>query len=74
MRLIEFGQKEDFQPLARGAAFPQFYENGDRYTWWHPVQFSNRYWMYFVQWVDMEYGMRMPEDILIEALMMGGEL
>lgn len=32
MRFIEVFQKEDYQPLDRGAAFLQFYENSDHYV------------------------------------------
>ncbi len=74
MRLVEFGQKEDYQPADRGSAFPQYYENGDRYKWWNPMDFKLRYWQYFVQWADLEFGLKMPEDTLGECLMMGGEL
>lgn len=74
MRLVNFGQKEDFYPIERGAAFPQFYENGDHYTWWNPMNFSNKYWMQFIQWSDLEWGFRIPLDEAAEALMMGGEL
>lgn len=74
MRFIEVFQKEDYQPLDRGAAFPQFYENGDRYKWWRPTCFTYRYWQNFIQWSEIEFGFKMPEDLLSEALMMGGEL
>lgn len=74
MRLIDFGQKEDFQPLERGAAFPQFYENGDRFKWWNPMDFSNRYWINFVQWSGLEWGTLFDSNEQAEALMMGGEL
>lgn len=74
MRLIEVFQKEDYQPLDRGAACPQFYENGDKFKWWNPMVFTNRYWLNFVQWSDTEWGFKSPQDELAEALMMGGEL
>lgn len=74
MRLIGTFVREDYQPLERGGAFPQYYENGDRYKWWHPMSFNNRYWLNFIQWSDMEFGFKMPEDLLSETLMMGGEL
>lgn len=74
MRFIEVFQKEDYQPLDRGAAFPQFYENGDRYKWWNPMDFTYRYWQNFIQWSEIEFRFKMPEDLLSETLMMGGEL
>jgi len=44
MRLIDFGDKEDYQPLERGTAFPQFYEDGDRYDPHHPMLWHHRFW------------------------------
>ena len=74
MRLVHWGQKEDFQPLDRGAAFPQFYENGDAYKPWNPFDFHSPYWLYFIHWSDFEWQFLWPRDVLAEALMMGGEL
>jgi ATP-independent RNA helicase DbpA len=68
MRLVEFGQKEDFQPLDRGCAFPQFYENGDRYTWWNPMDFNLRYWMQFIQWSELEFGFKEEMSYIIQNL------
>lgn len=31
MRLLDVFETGDFQPLERGLAFPQYYENGDKY-------------------------------------------
>ena len=45
MRLIDFGQKEDYIPLERGIAFPQEYENGDTYKWYNPMCFNYKYWL-----------------------------
>lgn len=74
MRLLDIFQKEDYQPLERGSAFPQFYENGDQYKWWHVMDFKLRYWNYFIQWAEWEFQFKMPHEELTEALMMGGEL
>lgn len=70
MRLIEWGRREDYQPLERGASFPQFYENGDPYKWWGAMDFNQQYYWYFIQ-LELESS---PNDVLPEALMMGGEL
>lgn len=71
MRLLDFGQAEDYQPLERGAAFPQFYESGDRYVWENPWAWSWSFW-YFLQW-HCRYHPDVSND---EAamLLMGGEL
>ena len=74
MRLVDSGQPEQYQPLERGCAFPQYYENGDRYKWYFPYDFHNRYWMYFIQWADCEFGKLHDKESQAEALMMGGEL
>jgi len=74
MRLVNWPYQEGYQPLDRGAAFVQFYENGDKVKWHHPMLFNLRYWQYFIQWADLEFGIRMPDNVLGEALMMGGEL
>lgn len=31
MRMLEFGDKENYSPLERGNAFVQYYENGDKF-------------------------------------------
>lgn len=71
MRLIDFGEPELYQPLERGSAFPQFYENGDRYVWENPWAWSWTFW-YFLHW-HCRYHPDIAND---EAamLLMGGEL
>lgn len=74
MRLIDWQQPEAYQPLERGAAFPQTYENGDKFRWWNPMDFNNRYWINFIQWSDLVLSRSVPYDERAECLMMGGEL
>ena len=74
MRLIDFGQKEDYIPLERGIAFPQEYENGDTYKWYNPMCFNYKYWLEMIQRSEFEVGFKMSKYTLAEALMMGGEL
>jgi hypothetical protein len=68
MRLLEVFQKEDYQPLERGEAIPQFYENGDKYWWHNPMCWAYRFWMHGV-WT-MEIG----HNTFDPAYLMGGEL
>jgi hypothetical protein len=68
MRLVDFGQKEDYQPLERGEAFPSFYENGDRYQWQNPMCWSYRFWLHGVWTMELENNTFDP------AYLMGGEL
>lgn len=68
MRLVEFGDKEDYQPLDRGEAFPQFYENGDKTCWCHPMDWNYRFWLVGT-WV-----MEMSHNKFDPTWLMGGEL
>ena len=45
MRVVDYGVKEEYQPLCRGEAFPQFYENGDRFRWSNPMCWNYRFWL-----------------------------
>lgn len=65
MRLIDFGQKEDYYPLERGESFPQFYENGDQHRWDHPMLWHYRFW-------HLECLRASPDEQ--GMLLMGGEL
>ena len=68
MRLVEWDQKEDYQPHERGDAFPQYYENGDRYRWDNPMMWAYRWWLYAV---DMAY---LGHNSFDPMWLMGGEL
>jgi hypothetical protein len=68
MRLVDFGQKEDYQPLERGDSFPQFYENGDRYEWHIPMCWNYRFWLRGV------CSMEMSRNTFEPMWLMGGEL
>jgi hypothetical protein len=68
VRLLDVFQKEDYQPLERGCAFPQYYENGDLYKWHHPFCWSYQFWKH-LQWDALS---RREDDL--EMLLMGGEL
>lgn len=68
MRLVEWGQQEAYQPLERGDAFPQFYENGDRYRWCNEMDWSYRFWLHGVWTMERKHNTFDP------AYLMGGEL
>lgn len=44
MRLIDVFEPEYYQPIGRGIAFPQFYENGDCYQHRNPFDFNFYFW------------------------------
>lgn len=70
--MLDVWDREDYESIARGAAFPQFYENGDSYKWWNPFDFSYRFWHSMcVETCELP---RMPRDDAFEVMMMGGEL
>ena len=71
MRLLDFGQKPDYVPLERGSAFPQYHEDGDKFKWWNPMDFSYRFW-HDSRWLGVTE--LMHRDRAIELCMMGGEL
>jgi len=68
MRLLEWNQKEDYQPLERGSAFVQFYENNDKYVWWHPFCWNWHFWHH----MTCDSPSRREDDE--EMMLMGGEL
>ena len=68
MRMLEIFQKEDYQPLDRGGAFPQWYENGDKYHWDNPFDWGYRFWLHGV-WI-----MEMSNNTFDPSYLMGGEL
>ena len=68
MRLVEYGQREDYQPLERGEAFPQFYETGDKFSWYTPWDWSYSFWLYGTIIMERHYNDFDP------MWLMGGEL
>lgn len=68
MRLIDVFEKEDYQPLERGEAFPQFYENGDRYEVHNVMDWNYRFWLHGVWTMERSHNRFDP------AYLMGGEL
>lgn len=68
MRLIDVFQRPDYQPMDRGDAFPQYYEDGDRAKWHHPFEWHYYFWQH-LQWDSIN-----GSDDALEMLLMGGEL
>ena len=67
MRLLEWNEKEDYQPLERGNALPQYYENGDKYNC-----HSNAFDWHYKFWHQVFSG---GQDHSEQCLnLMGGEL
>ncbi len=73
MRLLDTFQKEDYQPLERGQAIPQFYENGDRYICSNAYHWSWRFW-YWLSGECRFHPYSPVEHDRLHMLLMGGEL
>ena len=72
MMLPALFQPESSTPLERGISFPQYWDNGDRVTWWNPMDFSYRFWDHLV--TEAYELPKSGRDIAVETLLMGGEL
>lgn len=72
MRLLDWNQKPDFEPLERGEAFPQFHENGDRFTWRNDWSWHWPFW-YFLQ-SECRFHPGSTDNDEAAMLFMGGEL
>ena len=68
MRLVDALEPEDYQPLERGSAFTQYYENGDKCCWYNNMDWHHKFWLYGT-W-EMPAG----HNRFDEAWLMGGEL
>jgi hypothetical protein len=68
MRLVDWGQQEAYQPLARGEAFPQYYENGDRYRWAHEGMWGYHFFLHGI-WTH-----KIAHNTFDPVYLMGGEL
>lgn len=68
MRLLDVFQKPDYEPHERGGAFPQFHEDGDKYTWCNPFDWNYRFWLHGVWTTEISHNTFDP------AYLMGGEL
>ena len=67
MRMIDWNEKEDYQPLERGNAFVQFYENGDKFDC-HNNAFD---WHHYFWHYCLSAGLGSNDQIIN---LMGGEL
>jgi hypothetical protein len=72
MRLIGVWDFEDYKPLDRGTGFPQYYENGDHYVWWNPMDFHYAFWHRGLCW-EASHNLY-PSNDEVDMLCMGGEL
>jgi hypothetical protein len=67
MRLVDVFQKEDYQPIERGTAFPQFYENNDKYIPGNVMNYHYRFWLSATH--EQQF-----HNVMEESYMMGSEL
>lgn len=68
MRLLDFGDKPAYVPHERGEAFPQFYEDGDKYSWHHNGMWDWHFWLRGVFHCQIQHNTFDP------IWLMGGEL
>lgn len=68
MRLQDWDQADDYKPLERGEAFPQFYEDGDKVRWHHEMMWNYRFWQSGV------FAMEVQHNTFDPMWLMGSEL
>ncbi len=74
MRLLDFGEQADYQPLDRGEAFPQYYQDGDKCTWQNPMHWNYKFWqMLLCESIHHPTSPGAGQDAA-SMMLMGGEL
>lgn len=72
MRLLAVFETPDFLPLERGAALPQYHQDGDRYTWRNDAHWNYQFWYFLLTECRFHPGNASNDEAAM--LLMGGEL